>query len=240
MSDVFGRALLDWASGGTVPEIVEREDGFTQSGAGPEVYLAAPKDWPSAERQALRFMRGRVLDVGCGAGRVALALQEHGLGVVGLDWSTRAVEAARLCGVSEVRRGSIDHLGRIIAQFDSLVLFGNNFGLFGTPDHAHELLSDWARRSKPGTRIFLESTSAYYGGAPGFDRLYYGRNLEHGRPPGSVRLRYRYEGSTGEWFTWLFVSQREMRTMLRGTGWRIALVLTSALSEPYVAMLEHE
>jgi SAM-dependent methyltransferase len=240
VSDVFGRALLDWAKGGTVPEIVEREDGFTQSGAGPEVYLSASTDWPAAERQALRSMRGRVLDVGCGAGRVSLALQERGVDVVGLDWSARAVEAARLCGVSNVRRGSIDHLGRIIGQFDSIVLFGNNFGLFGTPGHARELLTEWARRAKPGTLIFLESTSAYFGGAPGFDRLYYRRNLERGRPPGSVRLRYRFEGVTGEWFTWLFVSQKEMRAVLQGTGWRPVRVFKSGLSDPYVAVLELE
>ncbi len=238
MSDVFGRALLDWAKGGTVPEIVEREDGFTQSGAGPEVYLASQKDWPSAERRAFPLIRGRVLDVGCGAGRVALALQERGVEVVGLDWSPRAVEAAQLRGVKDVRRGSIDRLDQIIAGFDSVVLFGNNFGLFRTPDHARELLSGWARTAKSGTKIFLESTSAYFGGAPGFDRLYYRRNLEVGKPPGSVRLRYRYEESTGEWFTWLFVSQRELRVVLRGTGWRIARVLESELSEPYVAVLE--
>lgn len=238
MSDVFGRALLDWAKGGRVPEIVEREDGFTQSGAGPEVYLSVPKDWPGAERQALRLMRGKVLDVGCGAGRVALALQERGVDVIGLDWSARAVEAAQLCGVRDVRRGSIEHLGRVIAEFDSIVLFGNNFGLFGTPEHAHELLTEWATKAKPGTRIFVESTSAYFGGAPGFDRLYYRRNLEGGRPPGSVRLRYRYEEFTGDWFTWLFVSPSEMRRILRGTGWRPTRVLASGVSEPYVAVLE--
>jgi SAM-dependent methyltransferase len=221
-----------------IPEIVEREDGFTQVGAGPEVYLASPEGWPAAERQALRQVRGRVLDVGCGAGRVALALQERGLDVVGLDWSARAVEAARICGVQNVRRGSIEHLGRSVGDFDSIVLFGNNFGLFGTPERARELLGEWAQKAKPGTRIFVESTSAYFGGAPGFDRSYYRSNLEFGRPPGSVRLRYRYDGLKGDWFTWLFVSPRELREVLRGTGWRQAQLLTSEPSDPYVAILE--
>jgi SAM-dependent methyltransferase len=240
VSDVFGRALLDWTNGGTTPEIVEREDGFTQAGAGPEVYLSSPGGWPAAERQALRLVRGRVLDVGCGAGRVALALQERGVDVVGLDWSPRAVEAARLRGVKDVKRGSIHRLGRLVSQFDALVLFGNNFGLFETPDHAHKVLSDWARNAKTGTNIFLESTSAYFGGAPGFDRSYYRSNRKLGRPPGGVRLRYRYEGLTGDWFTWLFVSQKEMRSILRGTGWRFARELKGELSEPYVAVFTRE
>lgn len=240
MSDVFGRALLDWAKGGNVHEIVEREDGFIQGGAGPEVYLAPPRGWPRAERRALALIRGVVLDVGCGAGRVALALQERELEVIGLDSSSNALAAARSCGVKDARLGSIDHLERIIANVDSIVLFGNNFGLFRTLDHARELLSKWARMVKPGTKIFLESTSAYFGGAPGIDRPYYRGNLAAGRPPGSVRLRYHYKDATGEWFTWLFVSQRELRDALRGTGWRVARVLKSTLSEPYVAVLELE
>ncbi len=240
MNDVFGQALLDWARGGTVPEIVEREDGFTQSGAGPEVYLSSPNGWPVAERQALRYMRGRILDVGCGAGRVALALQERGLSVVGLDSSSRAVAAAKLCGVKDVRRGFLDHLGRTIATFDTVVFFGNNFGLFGTPLRARELLSEWAAAAKPDTRIFMESTSAYFGGAPGFDRSYYRRNRDLGLPPGYVRLRYRYEGLTGDWFSWLFVSKREMRELLRGTGWHQARVLSGDVSDPYVAILEKD
>jgi hypothetical protein len=101
-------------------------------------------------------------------------------------------------------------------------------------------LTEWATKAKPGTRIFLESTSAYFGGAPGFDRLYYRKNLEDGRPPGSVRLRYRYDGLTGDWFTWLFVSPSEMRQILRGTGWRQARIFASGVSEPYVAVLDLE
>jgi len=42
------------------------------------------------------------MDVGCGAGRVALELQSRGLDVVGLDESPLASQAAKLRGVHEV------------------------------------------------------------------------------------------------------------------------------------------
>jgi SAM-dependent methyltransferase len=239
-NDAFGRALLDWAQGGTIPETVERDDGYTETGAGPEVYLSDFKGWPFAERQSVRHMRGRVLDVGCGAGRVALNLQQRGVDVVGLDSSRLAVKAARLRGVKEVWCTSTDTLGRRIEAFDSIVLFGNNFGIFGTPDRAHEVLTTWATLTNPRARIFVESTNPYCGGAPGIDRAYYRRNRERGNPPGQARFRYHYGYSVGPWFPWLFVSRSELQSILRGTGWHQARVLGERPSEPYVAILERD
>ena len=239
-TDAFGIALLDWARGATTPEIIERDDGYTTTGAGPEVYLAPFQGWPFAERQSVRYMRGRVLDVGCGAGRVALHLQEQGVDVVGLDSSRLAVQAAKLCGVDDVWCGTTQTLGATIATFDSIVLFGNNFGIFGTPERARTTLKSWAKHTNPRTRLFLESTNAYCGGAPAFDRGYYQRNKARGDMPGQARFRYHYDHHVGSWFPWLFVSRRELRRIIQGTGWREVRILGDQLSEPYVAILERD
>ena len=110
--DVFGRALMDWARGGTAPEIIEREDGFTDLSAGHDLYVARFKDWPSSERKSIRYVRGRVIDVGCGAGRVSLYLQQRGFDVVGLDVSPLAIRSARLRGVKQAWCLSIDELSK--------------------------------------------------------------------------------------------------------------------------------
>ncbi len=235
--DVFGRALVDWAHGGTTPEILERDDGFTQEGAGPDVYLAAFRRWPAAERRALRHVRGRVLDVGCGAGRVAVELQRRGFDVVGLEASPLAASAARLCGVRAVWSSPLEDLGEAARDFDTFVLFGNNFGILETPERARRVLTRLARDTAPGARILAESTSPYFGGAPALDRTYYRRNRERGVAPGQVRVRYRYGDLIGPWFRWLYVSPREMRAILRGTGWRQERVVGSGPGEPYVAVL---
>jgi len=236
-NDVFGHALLDWALGGTVPEVLEREDGFTQVGAGPDVYLSGFKGWPSAERKSIRYIRGRVMDIGCGAGRVALELQRRGVDVVGLDASPLAAKAAKIRGLNEVWSTPIQDLDQRIGTFDSLVLFGNNFGIFETPTRARHLLIHLAKNTKPGVRIFAESTNAYCGGAPAFDRTYYHRNKARGRCPGQVKLRYHYGHLVGPWFRWLYVSRSEMATILVGTGWHLERVLGANPSEPYVAIL---
>jgi SAM-dependent methyltransferase len=236
-NDVFGRALLDWASGGTTPEVLEREDGFTQIGAGPDVYLSGIGGWPAAERQSLRFMSGRVLDVGCGAGRVALELQARDIDVVGLDASPLAAKAAKRRGVNVVWSKSISELGARLRDFDSLVLFGNNFGIFETPARARTSLKQLADTTKPGARMFVESTNAYGGGAPAFDRSYYHRNKARGLSPGQLKVRYRYGDLIGPWFQWIYVSRSELRSLLSGTGWHVERMLGTRLGEPYVAIL---
>lgn len=238
--DPFGQALADWSEGGTTPEVLERDDGFTQEGAGPAVYLATARHWPAAERRALRHVRGRVLDVGCGAGRVALELQRRGFDVVGLDSSDEAARAATRLGVHEVWNERLESVGERLGDFETLVLFGNNFGIFGTPRRARRTLQWLARRTGSTARILAESTSPHFSGAPGLDRGYVKRNAALGRSSGQLRVRYRYDGATGPWFDWLFVSTSEMRDLVRGTGWVVSHIVRSGVGDPYVAVLDRE
>jgi hypothetical protein len=69
IGDVWGAILADALDGKPAQEIVERDDGFVM--AFDARYLLAPfKKWDDAdERRAMRLVRGRVLDVGCGGGR---------------------------------------------------------------------------------------------------------------------------------------------------------------------------
>lgn len=136
--DFFGRALLDRTAGGTEPEFIERADGPVIPGGGRDFYLARLRSWPLSERSSLRYARGEVVDIGCGAGRVPLHLPERGFDVVGIDVSRRAVRAARLRGVKEAWLMSAQELSREIAAFDTIILFGNNFGIFGSPERVRK------------------------------------------------------------------------------------------------------
>jgi SAM-dependent methyltransferase len=220
------------------PEIVERNDGHIELGAGPTGYFAEYEEWPASERDAIKHLRGRVLDVGCGAGRVALHLQERGYDVVGIDYSRRAVRTARERGVRKTRVGDIERVGSLISRYDSILLFGNNMGVFGSPARAKRLLLAWSRAARPGTRLFLESTDPTSGGAPILDREFVRRNQQRGKPVGQCRMRIWYAGRHSDWIPWFFVSRSEMRAILGDAGWRHVTFVASSRTEPYVGIFE--
>lgn len=237
-TDAFGNALLDWVQGGTEPEIIERDDGVVEMGAGPEVYLMDFDEWPIAEQESFQYVRGRVADVGCGGGRAALHLQDRGCDVVGIDSSPLAINAARLHGVRKTRVNTVDQLVHTIGEFDTLILFGNNLGVFGTPQRAKRILTAWAKKLPSGARVLIESTSPSSNGVPVIDRDYCRRNREKGRSIGQCRLRVWYDRSPSGWFSWFFASQSELKTLMRGTGWTLHAMLVGSNDEPYVAVYE--
>lgn len=219
--------LLDGAD----TEIIERDDGFLDTAK--FVYFAPVTQWPAVERRALRWVRGRVLDAGLGAGRVALELQRRGRSVVGIDISPGAVEVARERGVRDVRLLAFEEVDDSIGQFDTIVMLGNNFGLFGSPSKAGRLL----RRLRPlADRIVAASIDPHATEDPAH-LAYQERNRRLGRMAGQLRLRVRYRDLVGPWFDYLLVSPDEMASILEGTQWRITRLLQSG-SAYYVAILE--
>jgi SAM-dependent methyltransferase len=228
MADAFGQMLL----GGPGMEIIERDDGFLD--AVRMVYFAPVAQWPAVERRALRWARGRVLDAGVGAGRAALELQRRRRSVVGIDVSPGAVEVARARGVQDVRLLAFEEVDDSIGRFDTIVMFGNNFGLFGSPSKAKRLL----RRLRPlADRIVAGSNDPHATEDPAH-LAYQERNRERGRMPGELRLRVRYRDLIGPWFNYLIVSPDEMATILEDTEWRIRRLIQQSGSGYYVAVLE--
>jgi SAM-dependent methyltransferase len=77
------------------------------------------------------LVQGKVLDIGCGAGRHSLYLQKKGFDVLGIDISPLVIKVCQLRGLKKAIVMSIEELDFEPNSFDTVIMMGNNFGLFG-------------------------------------------------------------------------------------------------------------
>lgn len=234
IGDVFGDMVTDAyavrtgigprpLAGGRVPrpviEVIERDDGLI-NGAPADHYLAEPDEWQPHDHRALRLCRGHVLDIGCGAGRVAIELQRRGVAVTGLDTSPGAVAVARRRGLRDTVVTTVDEYARATARYDTFLLLGNNLGLIEGADRAPVLLAALASLANPGARIVAQGTDPY-GTTDPVHLGYHERNRSRGRLGGQLRLRLRYRLLATDWFDYLVCSPAELEPLLAGTRWRL-------------------
>ena len=212
-------------SGGVV-EIVERDDGFIQ-GAPAARYLCRPDQWHSFALRALEHFERRTLDIninidiGSGAGRFALALQDCGIPVVGLDVSVGTVQVAAARGVRETICATVEeHAAAGPERYDRFALFGNNLGLLESRERAPSFLAALAAMANPAAKIIAQGMDPY-GTEDDLHLAYHAANQAAGRFAGQLRLRVRYRGIATDWFDYLLCTPGELEDLVGATPWRI-------------------
>jgi SAM-dependent methyltransferase len=236
--DAYGEMMLAALdSGEEMLEIVERESGFIMASRfGPDAYFAPYPKWPSRQRRALRLARGRVLDVGAGAGRVSLHLQEKGHDVVAIDASPGAVDVCKRRGVRDARVLRVEDVDESLGLFDTVVMYGNNLALLASKTRGRRLLRGLARVTSERAHILGECLDPYTTDDP-VHLAYHEHNRRRGRMGGQIRIRIRYREVATPWFDYLFLSRPELEELLAGTGWRLARTFEDDPSL-YIAVIE--
>ena len=234
--DAFGQMMWIAHKNGTQePEIVERNDGYITVGRGPTLYFAPFAAWSAAEQEATTYAIGRVLDIGCGAGRHALYLQEQGHEVVAIDNSPLAIQVCQERGIQDARAVEMTKLTRKFGTFDTITLWGS-FGMVSTPNRARWLLKRFYGMTPPEGRIIAAALNPYGTDEPNH-LAYQEQNRQRGRMAGQVRLRVRFHEYASPWFDILYVSPAEMRDILDGTGWNITSILGNQNGQ-YIAIID--
>jgi SAM-dependent methyltransferase len=107
----------------------------------------------AADEELLRQCRGPVLDVGCGPGRLTVALTKRGIQALGIDISLVAVARTRRAGAPALHRSVFDPLpGQ--GRWATVLLADGNIGIGGIPAR---LLHRCAQLLAPGGRLLIEA-----------------------------------------------------------------------------------
>ena len=234
--DAYGQIYLALFEGREAQEIMERDDGLIYCGD-PSDYFAPYRRWPATEKQAMRAVRGRVLDVGCGAGRVSLYLQERGHDVVAIDASPLAIEVVKRRGVTRAEVRSLADLDRSLGIFDTIILLRNNFGLVGKEGSAPRLLRRLAAITSDHGRIITDSVDPERIENPVFHT--YRLKNDTALRPRAQRYRVRWQQYATPWFYYLMFSPGELEQLVTGTGWRVSRFIDDGTPR-FAAVLEKE
>jgi SAM-dependent methyltransferase len=177
------------ADGGLVPALDLYADGLADRQPvvlrwrdGSASPLAA-RQWRGApsrgDETVLARCSGATLDVGCGPGRMTLALTERGLPALGIDVSLPALSLARRAGAPVLLRSVFDDVPDA-GSWAHVLLVDGNVGIGGDPV---TLLRRASALLAPGGDVLVELDPP-------------------GAPTGGGQVRLEAGGQRSPWFSW--------------------------------------
>jgi len=162
MKDLMGQAIWDYYHDNS-PEDIQTETSISELDELPVEYLFRDFDGMNLlEQKALELAKGKVLDVGSGAGSHSLYLQnEKNLDVTALDVSPKSIEICKLRGVQKtVCENLLNYSPE--EKFDTILLLMNGTGIFQTMDQIDIYLNKLSSLLNPEGKILIDGTDLLY------------------------------------------------------------------------------
>lgn len=221
MKDLMGQAIWDFYHNQS-PENLLTETSISEIDDLPVDYLFRDFDEMNLlEQKALELSKGKVLDIGAGAGSHSLYLQdEKGLDVLALDFSPKSIEVCQLRGVKNTV--CLDILQFSGETYDTVLLLMNGTGIFQTLDKIDLYLEKLHSLLKDDGQILIDSTDILYmydrdedGGVMVPANHYYGE----------VDYFIHYKLDTEKPIKWLYLDFETLKRAGENNGFTIEKIL---------------
>jgi len=220
MLDLFGKAILDFQTNNS-PEDIITETNISETDKMDVAYLfRSYKEMPKLEKKALQLSKGKVLDVGCGAGSHSLYLQNNkNLEVTSIDISENAIQACQLRGLKNAKVQNILDLGN--EKFDTILLLMNGTGIFGTLADTSKYLQKLKSLLSSNGQILIDSSDIIYM----FDEDDDGSKwIPADGYYGELTFTISYKNQTEEPFTWLYLDYNTLQNAAFANGLQCELI----------------
>lgn len=221
MKDLFGKAILDYQTNNS-PEDLITETTISEEDEMSVAYLFRNFDeMPSIEQKALQLAKGKVLDIGCGAGSHSLYLQnERNLETTAIDISPSAIQACQLRGLKNAFIQDILTLEN--EKFDSILLLMNGTGIFGTLKNTPKFLQKLKSLLNPGGQILIDSSDIIYMFDEDEDGAY---EVPANGYYGELEFTISYKGEKEDSFPWLYLDYNTLQNAANDSGLQCELIL---------------
>ncbi len=221
MKDLFGKAILDYQTNNS-PENLITETNISEADEMFVEYLFRSfKSMPKLEQKALQLAKGKILDVGCGAGSHALYLQEKGFDVTAIDISQKAIETCKLRGVKKALISDILNVDKT-ESFETILLLMNGTGIFGTLNETSKYLQKLKSLLTDNGQVLIDSSDLIYMYDQDEDGAY---DVPAGTYYGELIFTVHYKNETEKPFPWLYLDYNTLQNACHANGLNCELVL---------------
>ncbi|MEC5171421.1 class I SAM-dependent methyltransferase [Chryseobacterium nepalense] len=231
MKDLMGKAIRDYYHHEN-PQDLQTETSISELDELPVAYLFRDfEEMNEIEQKALELSRGKVLDIGAGAGSHSLYLQnERNLYVTALDISPRSIEVCRLRGIKKaVAENMLQFSGE---TFDTILLLMNGTGIFQSLQVIDLYLKKLHSLLNENGQILIDSTDILYM----FDRdedggVYIPAEGYYGE----LDYIVHYKGESEDPIKWLYLDFNTLKNAAENNGFKIEKLLKD--EDAYLARL---
>ena len=212
--DPMGAAILDYQTKGKAGKLSILSSMFEEDEMPVKHLFRNLEEMPMLEQKALSLAKGKVLDVGAGAGCHALALQAQSIAVKAIDISSQSCQAMLQRGVKDVECINLfdEHLE---TGFDTILLLMNGTGIAGKIENLPALFNRLKALLNKGGQILIDSSDIKYiyeNEDGSFDinlnAAYYGE----------VDYQMVYKDVKGDSFDWLYVDFPLLKSIAESCG----------------------
>ena len=210
MKDLFGKAILDFQTN-NAPENLITETSISDKDEMSVAYLFRNFDeMPKIEQLALQLCKGKILDVGCGAGSHSLHLQnECNLEVTAIDISENAIAACRLRGLKNAFAEDLFKLKN--QKFDTILLLMNGTGIAGKRNKLNEFLLHLKSLLNKNGQILIDSSDLIY--MFDNDEKQALLNQKETKYYGEIEFNLSYKNQNEIPFNWLYVDFETLKNV---------------------------
>ena len=155
----------------------------------------------------MSFVKGRCLDIGCGAGRIMKFLQNEGVDICGIDVDRDCIRLCTQLGIKNVHIESWEYMDKF-GSFDTILLLNRSIGMGGNVSGVKSILSKCHEcTSREGILIFdsHEIDSDF---------------VKDGSGIFENKIRFKYNNKYSEAFPWIHFSSLVANKLLAKTGWQ--------------------
>ena len=216
--DPMGRAIADYCKNKKADRLRVFSPMFEEDEIPLTILFRSYESMPKIERKALDMAKGRVLDVGAGAGCHSLILQERGLDVTAIDISPLSVETMKERGIKKVLEQNFFTLE---GQFDTILMLMNGIGIVGTLERLPEFFNRLDKILAPGGQVLCDSSDLSYVFEDEEGMIDIPNEMNY---YGEHSFRMQYKDTIGEPFDWLYIDADTLKEKARRNGYVVEVV----------------